>query len=1010
MNRLLSGTFLFLLVSFVAFADSGGVLIREQAAYDVKFYYLNLKIDPSTRSISGFAGVRAVTQDTLSQFVLDLNSNFIVDSMKWKSTNDTGLSFQRIGGRIWAVLPHTVGAGDTVVVETYYHGQPKVSTDPPWDDGFVWSTSAGAKPWDGVACEMEGGDAWWPCKDHPSDEPDSVSLSFRVPSDLVCVSNGKLVDTVSNLDGTKTYKWFVSTPINNYDVTFYLGDYVRIPVSYTSVTGDTVPSEYWFLPGSVDTAKTYIPLFLRDVRFLEEKCGPFPFRADKYGIAEAPYWGMEHQTIIAYGNNFHFNSYGFDYIHLHEFAHEWWGNLVTAKDWSDVWIHEGLATYMEALYAEYLHGAQSYRNYMAGLTYFSNSQPVAPRAALTASQAFSTNDVYYKAAWIVHTLRYLLGDSTFFTLLHRWAYPDTAMERVTDGRQCRLATTDDFLQIAEEVSGTTLDWFFEAYFRQAALPMLHSGIINDTLYLRWTVQNDIPFPMPVEVNMGGTIVRVNISGGSGKIAIPAGVTPQVDPNNRILKNTSSFLTGSVAYIDFPGVNVGATATDSVTIMNESEGTLNITSVSSDSADFRILPPMATVGPRASHKFYIAFSPADVRTTSGYALFSYNSTDPPYRVFLSGSGLMPRSTFSVSKDWNIISVPLKQNDPRRSMLFPTAISTAYLFNSGSGYVSTDSLESGRGYWLKFDSDQSISLSGLPRYALAIDVKARWNIVGSISKGIPSSSVVSVGTSIRSSFFGYHHGYFIADTIQPGKGYWVKVTSDGQLYEDSSFSSSMRASGLFKENPGANRIIIRDNSGNEQTLYFGKVSTDKPDVGEYEMPPAAPSGLFDARFASDRLVELVEDGRTKEFPVLISSAAYPITIRWEQQSPLQAVLRVGTKEIPLTADGVTSVGDAKAQIALVVNGISEVPKVFALEQNFPNPFNPVTIVNYQLPSDNYVSLKIYSVLGQEVMTLVNGMQEAGYRSVSFDGSNLPSGVYFYRLTAGSFSAMKKMLLLK
>ncbi|MCX6134345.1 MAG: M1 family metallopeptidase [Ignavibacteriales bacterium] len=334
--------------------DSGGALMREQAAYDVLFYRLKLTIDTATRSISGSTFIRAIAKDTLSAFVLDLSENYTVDMVSWRGQRQYGypLLYSRPGGRLWITLPFLVQQSDTILVEVFYRGIPKVAANPPWDDGFVWKRTKTGELWAGVACEEEGGDVWWPCKDHPSDEADSVALSFTVPSSLVCVSNGKLLGTVDNSNGTKTYHWYVGQTINNYNVTFYLGPYVRIPVDYTSVTGAKIPAEYWFLPYNVDSVKKIMPTWLKDIRFLEETNGPYPFRAEKYCIVDAPYAGMEHQTSVAYGVyggsqfNANWQGYGFDYIHLHELAHEWWGNLVTAKDWSDIWIHEGFATYM----------------------------------------------------------------------------------------------------------------------------------------------------------------------------------------------------------------------------------------------------------------------------------------------------------------------------------------------------------------------------------------------------------------------------------------------------------------------------------------------------------------------------------------------------------------------------------------------------------------------------------------------------------------------------------------
>ncbi|MGA3245512.1 MAG: M1 family aminopeptidase [Bacteroidota bacterium] len=520
-------------------ADSGGPLLREQAAYDVKFYRLKFTIDTTTHTIVGNALVRALATDTLSTLVLDLSSTMTVESVVWKVQRQfgTSLQFTRPNGRIWISLPYIVQKNDTVSVEVSYHGKPKVSANPPWDDGFVWNRTKTGEVWAGVACEEEGADVWWPCKDHPSDEPDSVDLYFTVPASLTCVSNGRLLD-ITDAGSTKTFHWYVSEPINNYCVTFYLGPFQKILIQYQSVTGEMIPSEYWFLPYNVDKAIQFAPTFLKDLRFFEEVCGPFPFRSEKYGLADAPYWGMEHQTIVAYGNNFALNSYGFDYIHLHEVAHEWWGNLVTAKDWSDVWIHEGFATYMEALFVEKMSGSARYKSYMAGMKpNIQNRTAVAPATSSSAATMFASNDIYYKGAWILHTLRHHLGDSVFFALFRRFAYPDPAMESVTNGKQCRLASTDDYLQIAEQVTAKKLDWFFNLYLRQPALPRLQYSKLGTVLKLKWVTPNNLPFFLPVDVQIDTNKVRVEMSDGTGTVSVAAGSSYQIDPDGWILMGT-----------------------------------------------------------------------------------------------------------------------------------------------------------------------------------------------------------------------------------------------------------------------------------------------------------------------------------------------------------------------------------------------------------------------------------------------------------------------------------------
>jgi photosystem II stability/assembly factor-like uncharacterized protein len=209
-------------------------------------------------------------------------------------------------------------------------------------------------------------------------------------------------------------------------------------------------------------------------------------------------------------------------------------------DWSDAWIHEGFATYMEALYAEHLGGLTKYHEYMKTKRQWFNLAPIAPRTSITCDSAFSTLDIYYKAAWVLHTIRYYLGDSEFFHLLRLWAYPDPSTELITHGDQCRLATTDDFLRIAEDITGKDLDWLFEVYLRQTSLPYIIADIQNDTLYLSWKTENQIPFDVPVEIKLGNSIIKLDMVQGRGKVAIPPGVSPDIDPNDWILMDAVQY--------------------------------------------------------------------------------------------------------------------------------------------------------------------------------------------------------------------------------------------------------------------------------------------------------------------------------------------------------------------------------------------------------------------------------------------------------------------------------------
>jgi aminopeptidase N len=524
------------LVNFV-FAQSGGPLDREQAAYDVKYYELELNINPISKSINGSLLCTAEITDTISRLVLDLDNPFTIDSILFNKGSDSfsRTTFTHLNGKVYVTFPVPVIKGDLVSVKIHYWGTPKISSSPPWSSGFVWKTTPGGKPWIGVTCEDEGADIWWPCKDHPSDEPDSMALSFTVPNPLICVSNGRFTGSTDNGNNTSTFNWFISTPINNYNVTFYISEYSLISETFISINGDSVPFFFWVIPESYTKAVNYMNVFRKEFSFLESVCGPFPFSTDKLGWAHSPYYGMEHQTIIAYGNNFTLNSWGYDYIHFHELAHEWWGNLITAKDWSDVWIHEGIATYTEYLYVEHLYGKTAYKQ-MADMRRPANNHTaaLAPRQSLTAEQAFNNLNPYYRGASVMHTLRYHLGDELFFKVLKGWAYPDSNDTDNTNGRLCRILTTDDMKIQAELISGVNLDAFFEVFFREAQYPKLRVSRGSKLTTFTWETMNNIPLDVDVPVVVNGISRSIKMTNGTGSSAIPVNADLVIDPERWLL--------------------------------------------------------------------------------------------------------------------------------------------------------------------------------------------------------------------------------------------------------------------------------------------------------------------------------------------------------------------------------------------------------------------------------------------------------------------------------------------
>lgn len=527
--------------------ESGGELIYEKSAYNVHYYELDLKVNPADSTVAGSVSVYFDVVHPTNEIALDLDPNLEIKSVVWENGEETQqlkVKREETGKTFFTKFPATLQPGEHIALTVHYGGKPLVAENPPWDGGFVWEQTPSGEPWVGVATQTIGAWVWWPNKDHPSDEPDSVAINITMPDDLVVASNGRSRGTTRLDDGWKTWHWFVSVPINNYNVTLNAAPYKTIKDIYTSIAGDEMEITFWVLPEFLEEGKKLFPQFAEHLRFLEEIGGPYPFRADKYGVAHAPYLGMEHQSLIAYGAGFeNGNLFGnvaeFDDLHQHELAHEWWGNLVTAWDWRDFWIHEGFGTYMQALYAEHLGGKEAYRKAMEMIINRISSEtataPRGKRTTLEITHGSRGGDVYYKGAAFLHTLRYVIGDDAFFESLRRFAYPDPSMEEVTDGSQTRFVTTDDYLTIAEKVSGQNLDWLFEVYLRKAALPTLRVKRSGGTVQLNWDIPDEADFPMPIEISLDGEVMTIEPENGAISFEVSNETEVIADPDNWILK-------------------------------------------------------------------------------------------------------------------------------------------------------------------------------------------------------------------------------------------------------------------------------------------------------------------------------------------------------------------------------------------------------------------------------------------------------------------------------------------
>lgn len=403
-----------------------------------------------------------------------------------------------------------------------------------------------------------------------------------------------------------------------------------------------------------------------------------------------------------------------------------------------------------------------------------------------------------------------------------------------------------------------------------------------------------------------------------------------------------------------------------------------------------------------------------------------------------------TTMPMEAAWNLISIPLQTSDMRKTVMFPTASSSAFNYEPG-GYVDADTLGMGLGYWLKYTSPDTEMISGTRLSIDTIPVYVGWNMIGALTYPMLTTSVIPLSpVTISSSFFAYSpsKGYYNADTLKPCQGYWIKVTHAGSVVLDNTIplfnravtnivpeqSSGLTTKQLLDPVSGFSNLVVQDGEGSARMVFYSE-SPKSVNLDKCQLPPIPPDGSFDVRFASQRFVEVPKEGITEKeikYPIKISGTAFPYTINWDNNSSEErySLLRIyyvnkEIKEISLVGKGSFTIKEedeyVRSEIIVCDAASTVLPKEYALHDNYPNPFNPTTVIRYDLPFDSRVTLKVFDILGRVVATIVDKVQDAGYKSIEWNaaderGNNLSTGVYFYQLAAGDYKAVKKMLLLR
>jgi aminopeptidase N len=471
----------------------------ERRCYDLTYYHLDVRIDPSDSSVHGYNDITFTVVEPFRRMQLDLFRNMTIDTITLDG--GTPLRYVRELDAFFVETPELLKRGEGHTLRVYYSGKPQVAKRPPWSGGFTWERDAHGNPWVAVTCQGTGASLWWPNKDQQADEPDSMLISVTVPPGLEDISNGRLRAKALLADGWTRYHWFVSYPINNYCVTVNIGKYAHFSDFF--VGPDTLTLDYFVLPENLEKAKAHFGQVKGMMGCFSRYFGPYPFYRDGYKLVECPHTGMEHQSAVAYGNRY-LGGYGgrapaevglkFDFIIIHESAHEWWGNSVTAKDVADMWIHESFGAYAEALYVECLYG------YAEALKYINGKKPgvgnSSPIIGVYNVHRPGSGDMYNKGQLVLNTFRSVLdSDSLWFATLRG----------IAESFRYQTVTADDIFTYIARSTGKDYQYFFDQYLKYPKIPVLEVSIVKKGIdtraRYRWLA--DVKgFRMPVRVTMG----------------------------------------------------------------------------------------------------------------------------------------------------------------------------------------------------------------------------------------------------------------------------------------------------------------------------------------------------------------------------------------------------------------------------------------------------------------------------------------------------------------------------
>ena len=482
-----------------------GSITPERIWWDLLHYNLDFKVSPSSKSIEGSNLIRyeVLSQNQLMQ--IDLQPPMEITSVL---ENNKELNYNREGNVYYIQLKKNQQIGAINEITIHFKGAPKISNNPPWDDGFTWGKDNNGTDFIATSCQGGGSSIWWPSKDHMYDEPDQgIELSITAPKHLISVANGRLIQTKENSNKTITSSWKVVHPINNYGVNINIGDYVHFTEKYKGKKG-VLDCDYYVLSYNLEKAKKQFKEVSRTLEAFEHWFGPYPFYEDSYKLVEVPYLGMEHQSSVTYGNGYQNGYKGidlsgtgwglkFDFIIVHESGHEWFANNITNIDIADMWIHESFTAYSENLFLDYHFGTEASNAYVTGTRKnIQNDKPIIGNYNVNNS---GSSDMYYKGANMLHTLRQIIDNDKKWRSILVGLNKDFYHQTVT------TLQIENYIDKYFEID---LKPFFNQYLRTIKIPTLDYKLENNNLLYKWSnVVDGFSIPIKVFINSSSQWIR-----------------------------------------------------------------------------------------------------------------------------------------------------------------------------------------------------------------------------------------------------------------------------------------------------------------------------------------------------------------------------------------------------------------------------------------------------------------------------------------------------------------------